>query len=232
MLVRVERQLERRERELRVPGAAQRAAGLQHVDLHVSVSALETRDQRFFKLGARAAEEVDQVAVIAHAGLIEAVADVVLEVDGLAVGRVLVAGAVKVRDARDVLVKNVGQTDRDGVVLERGQGHVARVEVPERGQDALASERGRVAEDARQHHGLVAHHGLIAFADDVLVFLGARSPDPGFHVAGVLIQHVVDAFVEPAPHRGIGLGVEAGRQRFKYPGAVAAIVHFPVIPAP
>ena len=99
LLVRVERQPERREREFRVPGAAQRAAGLQHVDLHVSVSALETRDQRFFKLGARAAEEVDQVAVIAHARLIEAVAHVVLEGRGLAVGRVLVPRPVEVGNA-------------------------------------------------------------------------------------------------------------------------------------
>ena len=74
---------------------------------------------------------MDEVAVVAYAGLEESVVHVVLEVDRLAIGRILVAGAMQVGHSADVLGEHRRQADRDGVLLERGQGIVADVEIPQ-----------------------------------------------------------------------------------------------------
>ena len=82
---------------------------------------------------------MNEVAVVADSRLEEAVVDVVLEVDGFAIRRVLVARTMEVGDSADVLGQDCRQAYGDGVFFERGQGVVADVEVPKRVEDAFAA---------------------------------------------------------------------------------------------
>ena len=150
-------------------------------------------------------EEVDQVAVVADAGLEEAVVHVVFEVDGFAIGRVFIAGAMQVGHALDVLGENGGQADRNRVGLERRQRVVADVKIPQGIQNALAAERSAFAQHLGQHLRLVARHRFIAGIDAVLVLVLRAGPDPRGEIAGVLVEQVVDALlaVRAGPSRPV-----------------------------
>jgi predicted GTPase len=69
----------------------------------VVVSALQAGQEGGLQLGPGTLEKVDEVAVVANASLEEAVVNIVLEVHGLAVRRVLITRTVQVGHARDVL---------------------------------------------------------------------------------------------------------------------------------
>ncbi len=89
------------------------------------------------------------------------------------------------------------------------------MKIPKSSQDALAAQRRSFAQHLGQHLCLVADHRFVARVDAVFVLIFGAGPHPCGKVAGVLVQQVVDALLEPATHHRVGLGVQARGQSFE-----------------
>ena len=228
----VEGQPQHRKGELFVTRARKRAPRLEHVDLRVAVSAGKAGHERLFEVGSGGLEEMNQVAVVPDAGLVEAVVDVVAEIHRLAVGRIFVARQVEVGDARNVLHLDRRQGDGHGARLERGKRVVADVEVPQGFQDALATNGGGRPKQARQRLGEVVHGSFVAVNNPLGIRLDRSGPHPCAQIPSVFVEHVIDTFLKPAADHGVGFGVQSRRQGLQNPRALLAPVNLPVIPLP
>src|SRR5580704_18850131 len=115
---------------------------------------------------------MDEIAIIADAGLVEAIMNVVMEIGGVSIRRILVARQVQLRDAGDILHEDRGQRNGHLAGIEFRQRVVPDVKIPQRLEYALAAERGRGAQNAGEDAGLVAYDGLVTFADTACVLIG------------------------------------------------------------
>ena len=139
---------------------------------------------------------------------------------------------MQVRHTFHVLGEHRRQRDCNCVGLKLRQRVVPNVKVPKRIENSLAAELCSITQHFGQDHRLVADHRLVTIADSVLVLVCRRRPDPRAHVTGVLVQHVVNAFLQTAPHHRINFRVEPGGQGLKRAVSSLRTINLPAIPAP
>ena len=197
------RQVKCRKGEPFVAGFAQRASRLQDFNFHRIIGALEAGQQCVLQFRPGTLKEVDQIAIVADSRLEEAVVNIVFEVDSLAIRRVLIARAMQIGHAADILRKNRRKANCNSVRIQRRQCIVANVKIPQGIEDGFAAERRSLAQYLGQHLGLVTYYRFIAFADSLSILILRTRSHPGGEVSGVLVQQVVDTLLEPAPNHRV-----------------------------
>ena len=173
---------------------------------------------------------MDQLAVIADAGLLKTVKQVVLETGRGAVRRIFVTRTMEVGNTGHVLAEDSRQIDLEGSIFR--QRHVARMKIPQGREDPLTGTRVSQPKGPGKNLTLLPDHGLIAFINALAVFLIGARFNPGAQVSCVLIQQIVNAFNQAAANKSVFLPPHTRAQRLQDPTADGFLVNLPAIPSP